>query len=169
MRFVRRGHAPLCLWIGLLPLAARAQAPGSDDAIDQIRRLDEIRALDQERIKEWVQKEVDSLAALPEGNQRNPLDASTFKAFVARFASQYTHARNTTPFREQFAAQTAGVAAAEFARPDLPATVAVSLARVLLDMNGPEVVSGQMAGLTIRQASRERTPAPARPPGASGF
>ena len=99
MRFVRRGIAPLCLWIGLLPLSAGAQAPGSDDAIDQIRKLDEIRALDQERIKEWVQREVDSLAALSGGNGRGPLDASTFKAFVARFASQYTNARNTTPFR----------------------------------------------------------------------
>lgn len=147
MRFVRRGIAPLCLWIGLLPLSAGAQAPGADDAIDQIRKLDEIRALDQERIKEWVQREVDSLAALSGGNGRGSLDASPFKTFVARFASQYTHVSNTPPFREQFAAQTAGVAAAEYAKADLATTVAVSLARVLLDMNGVEVVSGQIAGL----------------------
>lgn len=153
MRFVRCGIAPLCLWIGLLPLSARAQAPGSDDAIDQIRKLDEIRTLDQERIEEWVQKEVDLLAGLSGGSERGPLDASQFKTFVARFASQYTHAGNTTAFRVQFATQTAGVAAAEYAKADLATTVAISLARVLLDMNAAEVISGQMAGLAASDST----------------
>jgi len=126
---------------------ARLQAEGPEDAaIDQIRRLSNIIAVDQDSIRNWIQIQVDELAGAPPGV--GGLNGDAFKAFRKRFSDQYSNRSNTAEFRVQFATQTAAVASAEFAKANLKPTVAWGLAQALVDMpRQPETIPGLLAGL----------------------
>lgn len=126
--------------------AAAQTASTEDAAIDQIRRLSNIAAIDRDTIRNWVQIQVDRLERESKGDG---LNGDGFKAFRSRFNQQYTNTTNTSEFRAQFAAQTAAVAEAAFAKPDLNPTVGWALAHVLVDMpRERETIPGLVAGLT---------------------
>ncbi len=129
-----------CLPVAMVACAASAQEPGpEDEMIDQIRKLEQIGATDQERIRRgWVDKQVEKY--------------TDFAAFRKRFRDQYTNAGNSPQFMSQFAAQTATVVATNFGKSDLRPEVAWGLAQVLLDMNRAETRPGLIACLKSSDA-----------------
>jgi hypothetical protein len=135
--------AVLSTVLALTPRWGLTQAPDAEDAIiDTIRELQTINAGDQTRIANWVQTQVDRLAAGAAGDQ-NP----TVTWLFDRFRTQYGNRKNSPAFRTQFAIQTAQVAASEFGKRDLSRDVAWGLARVLVELEAPETVPAALAGL----------------------
>ncbi len=118
-----------------------------DEAVDAIRRLDSIGALDQGRIKEWVQSQVDRLRSGAKADDQKTLRGPELKAFRKVFKDQWKNAANTAAFRTQFATQVGAVAQAELAKPTPDPTVHTALAGVLLDLGQPETIPGLLVGL----------------------
>lgn len=118
-----------------------------DDTINTIRQLAQISVSDQRRIGDWVQMQVDKLAATPDSDRQ-----AASVALRKKFKGQYENQANTPPFRAQLAAQTATVAAAQFGNPKLDPWVAFALPRVLVDMDRDrvETLPGLVAGLRSR-------------------
>jgi len=127
--------------------ALAQDATPEDDTINAIRQLAQISQADQRRIGEWVQVQVDKMAATPDSDRQT---ASV--ALRKKFKGQYENQANTPPFRAQLAAQTATVAAAQLSNPKLDPWVAFALARVLVDMerDRAETLPGLVAGLKSR-------------------
>jgi len=135
-------------WVLCLPLlivgSVRAQTP-EDETVNTIRQLSQISAADQRRIADWVQVQVDKLAATPdEGRQ------TAAAAFRKTFKTQYENSANSPPFKAQLAAQTATIAASQFGNAKLDQWIAYALARVLVDMGGIETSPGLFAGLKTK-------------------
>jgi len=130
----------------------RAQDPTAEDqTIDTIRRLSSIGQPDQERIRQWVQQQVDRLAATKGTRPEPGPSGAEFKKFRQRFLDQFSNTNNTPEFRAAFAAQTSAVASTEFAKAELDPTVSWGLAHALLDMQRqPESFAGLSAGLKAR-------------------
>jgi hypothetical protein len=127
--------------------ALAQDASPEDETINAIRQLPQINQPDQRRIGEWVQLQVDKLAALPDPDRQ-----AASVAFRKKFKGQYDNPANTPPFRAQLAAQTATVAAAQLGNPKLDQWVGFALARVLADMDRDrvETLPGLVAGLRSR-------------------
>lgn len=138
--FVRAG---LIAGIALAASPVSGQAPAPEDAnIQPVRRMTQIGPADQRLINEWIQAQIDRLAALePETAE------GAYAEYRKKFSDLYGHADNTAQFRTQFTLQLAELAGAQFARSDRPAWLARSLARVLVDINRVETVSALIAGL----------------------
>lgn len=130
----------LCLPLLLVgPVQAQTQ---EDENVNTIRQLSQISAADQRRIADWVQVQVDTLAAIP-GEERQTAAA----AFRKTFKTQYENPANSPPFKAQLAAQTATIAALQFGDANLDQWIAYALPRVLVDMGGIETSPGLFAGL----------------------
>lgn len=129
-----------CLLVAMVACAGRAQEPGpEDEMIDQIRKLEQIGATDQERIRRgWIEKQVENYTG--------------FATFRNRFRDQFTNTSNSPQFITQFAAQTATVAATNFVKSDLRPGLAVALAQVLLEMNRVETRPALIACLKSSDA-----------------
>ncbi len=140
---MRKGSRCCLVWICLLfsfwAGVVVGQDADSDAVIDAIRSRNDIGESDQRRIAEWIQARVDEFA--------------DHKSLTERLIGCFVHSGNTETFRAQFSAQTAQVAAAQFARSSLDRNLAQSLARVLLDMNRSETFPGLLAGLKSSDAS----------------
>lgn len=144
----------LCL-VGVFAQAAFAQAepPDEDVIVDSIRGLATISPNDQMRIADWVRTKVGKLGAIAA-----PDRPKQFASFRDVFRAQYDHRDasgqpdNSSEFRRELAVQTASVAAAEFAKPDLDPTVARVLAQALVDMNRVDTHPGLIAGLRSTNA-----------------
>ena len=135
------------VWVFVVPLFlagwVRAQeASPEDETINTIRQLPQISPADQRRIADWVQVQVDKLAATPDAGRQ-----AVAVAFRKTFKTQYENPANSPPFKAQLAAQTAAVAAAQFGNAKLDQWVAFALARVLVDMGGMETLPALVAGL----------------------
>lgn len=127
----------------LLIGSVRAQdATPEDETINTIRPLPQISPADQRRIADWVQVQVDKLAAKPDAERQ-----TAAVAFRKTFKTQFENPANSPPFKAQLSAQTATIAAAQFGNAKLDQWVAYSLARVLVDMGGIETLPGLFAGL----------------------
>ncbi len=127
----------------LLVGSVRAQnAAPEDEAINTIRQLTQINDGDQRRIGDWVQAQVDKLAATPDAGRQ-----AAAVPFRKTFKTQYENVSNSPAFKAQLAAQTATIAAAQFVNPNLDQWVAYAIARVLVDMGGVETSVGLLAGL----------------------
>lgn len=141
-RFVFRVVCVLVLPLLLVcPLKAQDTTP-EDETVNTIRQLLQIGAPDQRRIADWVQVQVDKLAATPDAGRQ-----AAAVAFRRSFKTQYENPANSPPFKVQLAAQTATIAAAQFGKTTLDQWVAYALARVLVDMGGIETSAGLYAGL----------------------
>ena len=144
-------RAAYCLvWLLLAPvvfigLAQAQDAAPEDETINTIRQLPQISPADQRRIADWVQVQVDKLAATPDTARQAA--AVTFRK---TFKGQYENPGNSQPFKAQLAAQTATVASAQFGNPETDPLVAFAFARVLVDMNRVESFPGLAAGLKSR-------------------
>jgi len=140
-------------WVLFVPLLyggwVRAQdTTPEDETIATIRQLREISSADQRRIADWVQVQLDRLAAAPDAERQ-----AAAVGFRKTFKAQYENPANSPPFKAQLAAQTAAVAAAQFGDASLDHWVAYSLARVLVDMGGVETSAGLLAGLKSKHES----------------
>ncbi len=136
----------ICVISSLLSSSALAQDRKSTDAaIDAMRENSSISRNDKQRIRDWIERAIDELAATPEGKQ-----ALEGTAFCHMCKSQSRHPRNDPAFRTEFLTQVASVAAAQFADPDVDPNVAASLARILLDENATEAIPGLIAGLACK-------------------
>lgn len=138
------GFAPKAIYLSVLLAGGwatvRAQPEGCDDeVISAMRTRGDIGASDQRRIADWVEGQLSTF--------------SDMKAFRACFKFQYENPSNSSEFRREFAAQTSALAAVQFARPDQDPAVAHALARVLLDMAGPETTDGLLAGLQAKSSA----------------
>lgn len=103
-----------------------------------MRRRTDIGPSDQGRIARWVRLQVENFAG--------------FSTFRDRLTQQYEHANNSEQFRLQLTAQTAQVAAQQFAKASLEGEIAYSLAYVLTRTNRPEALPGLLAGLKSSDA-----------------
>ncbi len=129
----------VCLVLVFLAGVAHAQQASPEDAaINAMRRRADIGPNDQGRIARWVGLQIEDFAG--------------FIAFRDRLTLQYEHANNSEQFRLQLTAQTAQVAAQQFAKPNLEGEIAYSLAYVLTRMNRPETLPGLLAGLKSSDA-----------------
>lgn len=132
---------------GIFPAVGWAQPSSSGDAIlDAMRSQATISSLDQDRISDWQQKEVDALIA-----GQAAADAS--RLFLDRMDAQFTHGGNSVEFTRQFAAQAASVARDKYSDTSLDASVARDLARALVDMARSETIPGLIAGLKSTDAA----------------
>ncbi len=142
---MRNGVTCQVAWVLCLPLllvgSVQGQTP-EDETVNTIRQLSQIGAADQRRIADWVQVQVEKLAATP-GEERQKAAV----AFRKTFKTQYENPANSPPFKAQLAAQTATIAAAQFGNANLDQWTAWALARVLVDMGGIEASPGLFAGL----------------------
>jgi len=123
------------------PVLAQDSTP-EDETINTIRQLPQISTADQRRIGDWVQVQVDKLAAAPDAGRQTA--ALTFRK---TFKTQYQNPANSPAFKTQLAAQTATIAVAQFGNAKLDQWVAYALARVLVDMGVVETSVGLYAGL----------------------
>ena len=138
----------------LIASAARAQEPGvQEQAIDAIRRLETIGSLDQGRVKEWVQIQVDRLAGAAKGETLTTIRGAEIKSFRKVFKDQWKNPANTAAFRTQFAVQVGSVAQAELAKSPPDHTSHIALAGVLLDLGQAETIAGLLVGLKSPVAS----------------
>jgi len=141
------------LWVavilGAATPAARAQPASSDAVIDSIRPLETISAGDQRRIVEWAAAEVAQLESDARAATSPSAEAQLLRAFRDRFASQFTHARNSDAFRAQFALQSAQVFASRFEPARANPFVARALARVLVDFGRSETLDALLACLAV--------------------
>ena len=130
----------LTLCLAVASSATMAQQPGPEDqAIDQIRQLPTIGANDQQRINDWINAQVGKF--------------TDFNAFRKRISDQFTHANNSSQFPAALATQTAVVAAAQAAAPDMNLRLARAIAQSLYDMNLPETFPGLIALLGSKDAA----------------
>ena len=136
------------LLLGGLAGPGTAQEITPDDLVEQIRSRSDIGVSDQGRIAQWAQAQVTELSGAVSGDP-----AAALKAFRVKIRGQYTNRRNTAQFQAALAEQTAQVGAEWFAKDDLDATVARSLATVLADFNRLEAIDGLLAGLKAKDAS----------------
>ena len=146
--------AAMSVWEGFLVavvlIASTAfgqEKAAQDEAIDAIRRLESIAALDQGRIKEWVQSQVERLRSGAKADDPKTIRGPELKSFRKVFKDQWKNAANTAAFRTQFATQVGVVAQSELAKSTPDPTVHTALAGVLLDVGQPETISGLLVGL----------------------
>lgn len=148
MRWIARRCLALVPASAFLLTPAGAQEKGAqDEAIDAIRRLETIAALDQGRIKDWVQAQVDRLGGGAKGDDLKALRGRDLQSFRRVFAEQWKNSANTPAFRTQFATQATLVAQAELAKASSDPTVPTALAGVLLDLGQPETLPALLVGL----------------------
>lgn len=135
-----RGGVRLALCVVVWSGVARAQAPAPEDqAIDQIRQLPNIGDSDQQRIQDWVLIQVGNF--------------TDFDTFRKRFRDSFVHANNSPQFPAALATQTATVAAAQVAGPDLNPELARALAQTLCDMKVPETHAGLIGLLKSKEVA----------------
>ena len=116
-------------------------ATPEDEALDAMRTMTAIEGRDQERIRAWVDQQIQKTSASRED------ETARFTAFRAAFTEQRTNRRSTPAFVEALATQTAAAAVAQLPKQNIDPWVSMSLVRVLLDFESPGVVSGLTAGL----------------------
>ncbi len=133
---------------------ANAQS-AADQAIDGIRRLANIGPNDQRQIKDWIEIQVDRLTRAPQPNppRADRFNADAFKVFRGRMQAQLDNVQNTPAFDARFAEQMAIVASDLFSQPNPGTGVVRGLARILVDVNRSETVSGLLAGLEVSDQS----------------
>ena len=138
-RTTARDLAWVLLGVLTFPAFSRAQ-PGNpqDQAIDEVRRQQNISAGDQDFIRRWVEWEVGHF--------------DDFAEFRGRFQSQYNNANNTPQFQRELAVQSTQTAVQRFGGGPLAGNMPHSLAQVLLDMHRVETVPALLAGLGVKDA-----------------
>lgn len=138
--FVRAG---LVAGLAVSAPPVQGQAPAPEDAnIQPVRRMTQIGPADQRLINEWIQAQVDRLAAVEPDKVEG-----VYAGYRKKFSDLYRHADNSPQFRTQFTVQLAELAVGQFAKRDHSALVARTLARVLVDINRAETVPALIAGL----------------------
>lgn len=115
--------------------------------IDTIRTQTQISDSDQRRIGDWIEAQARDLIETP-GPQR----AAAAVKLRALFKAQFDNPTNTPAFKEQFAAKTAALAAAQLAGESIEPTSARALAKALVDFNRPETAPAFLAGLKSKDA-----------------
>lgn len=126
-----------------LPLT-HAQNP-EDALIQTIRTQTTIQDNDKDRIRRWIEAEVDAVQSAP------PSDRSAkLRQFGASFRNQYDAADATPQFRTAFAVQVTAAAVDVFAIADTVNEVADGLANQLVAMNRTETIDGLIAGLATK-------------------
>ena len=129
-----RGLACSLMWLALTGGAAYAQQVNPlDQAIDAARARADFGPGDQDRIRRWVQHEVDRFTA--------------FNALRDRFRTQFNNANNSDTFKQQLAKQTGEVAKTALVKTDINPELSWALVHILIDMNRAETVPGLLAGL----------------------
>ncbi|UCE59427.1 MAG: hypothetical protein JSU63_18535 [Phycisphaerales bacterium] len=128
---------------GFVVPPALAQSATSDDAvIDAIRGRSSIESLDQARILQWIEGEIDELKGKVE---EDPLAAEV--RFRTRLTECNQDTRNSAQFRAELARQMTRGALTHFGDATLDGTAARALARVLVDLDPAETHAGLLAGL----------------------
>ena len=107
-------------------------------AIDTVRRQQNLSPGDQDFIRRWVEWEVNNFG--------------DFAEFRGRFQSQYSNANNTPQFQRELAVQSTQTAVQRFGGGPLAGDMPHSLAQVLLDMRRVETVPALLAGLGVNDA-----------------
>lgn len=115
--------------------------------IQTIRNKTSIQDSDKDRIRRWVDWEVDALQSARQTDRPAQL-----AQFLESFRKQY-HASDATPqFRAVFSAQTTAAAVDAFAKADTADEVARGLAHQLVDMDRAETIDGLIAGLATKSS-----------------
>lgn len=142
-------------WTGSIAPVALAQAPQEDQGrvnpedkgVDVIRGLDQFNPIDQDRIKRWVDAELQLIAKAPKERFADGFDPALFKEFRDRALAQHNNSANSKAFQAELAKQTAQAAIEQFnaAQPDK--TVVVLLARLLVDYDTMATLDGLLAAV----------------------
>lgn len=123
--------------IALLSGTAYGVVQASDqDPLDAVRRS---TSPDAAVMDTWIDEQITALGASTAPDR--------FRVFTTAFRRQRLDSRNTTAFVRMFTSRTARAAERVFAKPEVDATTAQAVARVLRDMNRVERVPGVVAGL----------------------
>lgn len=156
MKYRVPGLMVFIITLGVITPELRAQNRNPENAtIDGIRVLTTIGNLDQERIRRWIQFEVDQLTDLPKNNGSDGFHAAGFKTFLRRFLRQKNDTGNTNAFLTQLSTQTAAVATQTFQQAGGSITAIRSLARAIFELSTPETLAGSLVGIqTADNASR---------------
>lgn len=134
------------LLFALHPAVADAQPSAQEDAIIRpIQRLQSIGEGDQGRIGRWVRNRVKELTSA--AGTGEPM---AFRTFRERLGELYRDPQNTQAFKTELVVQVTQLATDKFADTKLDGTVALALARVLVDMGGRETYAGLVAGLKLK-------------------
>lgn len=146
-------------WTGPIAPLARAQAPQEardrinpeDKGVDVIRGLEQFNPIDQDRIKRWVEAEMqfvaDAPADAPKERFADGFDPALFKEFRNRALAQYTNGSNSKAFQAELARQTAQVAIEKLGRAEPDKTVIVLLSRLLVDFDTMATLDGLLAAV----------------------
>lgn len=143
----------LCLLAAMLMAVVATEAAAQsnlDPQMDTLRRLSSVGPSDQRRIAQWIQAEFDGLKQAVANSPDQQGDADAFRVFRQRLGAEYGNPQNSSAFQGELISQTSQIAIAEFANPNLDATLSWSLARVLVDFDSPQVVDGLLAGLSSK-------------------
>jgi hypothetical protein len=130
---------------GLPHLAPAQEASPEEAAVSAMRSQDNFGSGDQRRIREWIQPQIDVLAAT--AGQSDDDRWAAYKVFRATLKTQFENPQNSRAFSAELARQTAQIATGDFGRADADPFVTGGLARVLLDMNRIETQPALVAGL----------------------
>lgn len=125
----------------------RAQQPSAEDqAIDAMRALPQIGDSDKRRMQEWLDIQIDKVAASPKEKRQ-----AVSNEFRKSLKAQFDNAADTPAFRSQLRASLAQAAVTRFGDEKLDRWVGFALARVMVDYNAIENVPGFLAGLKCRE------------------
>lgn len=148
MKYRVPGLMAFIITLGVITPDLRAQNRNPQDAtIDGIRSLSTIGNLDQDRIRRWIQHEVNQLTDLPKKNGTDGFNTPGFKTFLRRFLNQKNNGGNTNAFLAQLATQTAAVATQTFQQAGGSITAIRSMARAIFELSTPETLSGALTGM----------------------